>query len=1374
MMDFYPNRTIPCLSFLARWACLLAGLVGAYLSHAGPVLQTENRPVIISDLLFEHFRSRQGLPDDRIRAFHQDRQGYLWVGTMNGLARYDGYSFRKFYRQPGPNGLVGNWINAICEDSSGNLWFGTKEGLSFFDRQREQFTSFRQQPGKANSLVNNLITSLCFDRQGVLWIGTAGGLCAYDPARQTFRQYRQYPLNEYIARIIRSDGPYLWVATNAGPVRFDVRTQTGQHFPVEARPGPYGERFWSVIELNRQLYLGTGAEGLLRLRFDAKQNRYVGFESVNRFAGSTASLDRTEIYDICPTPAGGVWLGTNRGVAYIDRLGHPDARLQLVQHNPVVEQSLSHDRVYRLLLDRTQVLWCGTEMGLNKLDLGQMPFRYFTFANQQSKDQIRSITADRRGTIWLGTSKSGLYAYQPADRSSAYYRLGTDAGFQNYHRSVAIDSAQRLYVGTLNGVFRLDAARPSAVIDVLPGTTVFAMLTDSRGRVWIGTRQGLLRIGPDGSRTNVPIRAANAELVRAIFEDHRGGIWIGFENAGLFYLDPNTGQVTHLSATSAGQGLLGSTVYAIVEQPKGTIWVGTESGLNKLTLGPAHRNRGTSTPGPIMVAQYTEKDGLPDPSVNGILPDRQGHLWMSTLKGLVRFEPANASVRVYLPTLIFSHNCHYRFPDGRLVFGTADGFVLFDPARIPTDDSPPRVVIDNLKLFNREVSIGQTLNDDVLLPRTLSDLPTLQLNYRNNVFTVGFTALHFVNPARNRYGYRLVGFDRNWTLTDAGNRSATYTNLDPGTYRFEVRAANNVGHWVSAPTVLTVEMLPPPWKTWWAYTLYVLLLAGALYAVGRYLLLVARQRQQLLFEQREKEQMQKLNGLKLEFFTDISHEFRTPLTLITSPVEDLLTNPNLDRKTRATVQLIQRNCQKLLHLLDELMTFQKLEQGKLKLKPEELDLVAFAREVFDSFEPLTVKNGLDYRFTASTPSLRFTGDPDKLEKILNNLLNNAIKFTPSGGYVQLKLTVNPGLQQVVIEVEDSGKGITPDERQHLFERFFQSETNKYGVGVGLSLTKSLVELHGGQIGVESEPGRRTCFTITLPAPLAPLTTAAPPVVREVAPEPLTPALPTRPVLPLRDDRPVLLIADDHDDILDYLEGLFAHSYRIVRAANGVEALRAIGKGEPDLIISDVMMPEMDGITLCRTLKTDLNTCHIPLILLTARSAIAHQIEGIGTGADDYVPKPFHPELLRVRVQSLLESRQRLFEKFRAGGAVLPKDIARNPLDEAFLQKVMDIVTANLSNDEFSVEQLGEGVNMSRSNLFRKLKALTDQTPVEFIYYLRLKHAEQLLLERRLNISQIAFEVGFKSASAFSKAFRNQFGKAPSEYLSDKLAGQLSP
>ncbi|WP_338877352.1 two-component regulator propeller domain-containing protein (plasmid) [Spirosoma sp. SC4-14] len=1342
------------------------------------------------DVLFERFTSKSGLPDERIRAFYQDSKGFLWIGTMNGLSRYDGYSFRNYFRNQEKNSISGNWTYAICEDAGHSLWIGTKDGLSRFDPKTETFTNFRNNPADPTSLFCNQINTMLFDSQGKLWIGTPKGVTVFDPDSRSFRRLKQYPFNTPIGKMIRSAGDYIWIATAEGPVRYDVRNGKSTFHRLTVRPNPYGDRFWSLLEDNRHLYIGTGGDGLLRLTYNAERGTYEGFESLNQVTESGQSLHRTEIFDICKADATSFWLGTDRGIVRLEKPGTPAARLRFYKHNPINEKSISNDLVYKVFIDRTNVLWCGTEIGLNKLDLHLLPFHYYTFASQQASDQVRSILSADDVTIWLGTAQSGLYRYHLADGTTQRYRFRPEPSFLNYHRSLLMDADRNLWVGTLGGATRLAAGSYTRSETMLDGAAVFSIFQDSRKTLWVGTNNGLYKLGADGSKTHFPFGGRNpgeatSEFVRSLYEDHTGAIWVGFENRGLCRFDPKTGAFTPIGGSRANERLAGGTVYSILEMPRNVIWVGTESGLNKITLSDDATRRV-----PMRIKTYREVDGLPDQSVNGILADRQGFLWISTIKGLARFDSRREQFQVFLPMLNFTHSCLNQL-NGKLLFGASDGFVIFDPAEIRTDKRMPAVVLSDLKLFNKGVGIGQVVNGDTILRQSLATSPEIVLNYRNNGFTIGFTGLHFANPDENAYAYRMDGFDADWIPTDAQNRTATYTNLDPGTYRFEVKASNSSGRWNPHAASITVTILPPPWKTWWAITLYVLLFNALLFIFIRYLLIQSKQRQQIRFEQLEKEQLKNLNQLKLRFFTDVSHEFRTPLSLIVGPVEDLLASTDIRGVARQKIQFVQHNSQKLLQLIDELMTFQKLDQGMLKLKPERLELVTFTQDIFGNFESMAQKKGIRFQFSSGLSSVAAMVDSEKLEKVLNNLIVNALKFTPTGGAVTVQLTASsPGLvpdsdrEWIRLTVEDTGKGITPDEQQYLFERYFQSESIKGGTGVGLSLTKSLVELHGGTITVDSEPNVRTCFTVLLPID----TVAAPDTLPSVqaAPKPfvyeqivpnltLANELVTLPLPSLATgnvaSRPDLLIVDDNLDVLDYLELTFQNQYRIVKAENGRQALDRIREREPDVIISDIMMPEMDGIQLCRTLKTSLDTCHIPLILLTARSTVENQIEGIGTGADDYIPKPFHPELLRAKVENLIESRLRLLEKFRSNSVVIPKDITRNPLDEAFLQKVIDTIKANLSNEEFSVEELGDHVSMSRSNLFRKLKAITGQTPIEFIYYIRLKHAMELLLERKLNISEITYEVGFKNPSSFSKSFRKQFGKAPTEYLNDLLAAQ---
>jgi signal transduction histidine kinase/ligand-binding sensor domain-containing protein/DNA-binding response OmpR family regulator len=1371
-------------------------LIGLNPNKAQTDLSVQSGFNLAPTLIFERYTSQNGLPDDRIRALHQDEKGFLWIGTMNGLSRYDGYAFKNFYKKEKEQGLAGNWSHAIAEDKSQSLWVGTIDGLTHFDYNKQTFTQYKHKPNDLNSLPTNRISSLLFDNFGKLWIGTQKGLVSLDTKTNTFKSYAQASLNAPIGCLAPSHDDCIWVATNDGVVRLDTRTETAQLYPLSIKANAYGNRFWALLEKDKNLYIGTGNSGLVRLNYDIATQNYGRFDFLNTYQNSSETLNETEIFSICPAENGDFWLGTNRGLACIQQTS-AGQNLRFYHHNAANPHSLSNDHVYKVFIDQTHVLWCGTEVGLNKLDLNTTAFQYFAFANPSANDFVRSIAAPDAATVWLGTAQSGFYRYDARNGTTTRFKFSPRVF--NEHRALDVDKTTgHVWMGSLGGLQKT-AATGGATETLINDKAVFALHRDKAGNRWVGTNRGLFKIEGNAPPKLFIINGLSENVfVRSIHEDAAGRLWIGADTEGVGFVDTN-GKFTRLTPQNAG--LLGNTIYAIAEYPTNTVWIGSELGLNKVNIKTETDGKTTYT-----TQYFGQENGLPAQSVNSILTDNQGSLWLGTIKGLVRFNVEAGIFQYYLSQLSFNHSCAFRLNDHSFLFGANDGFVQFDPFAIATNAQVPKVALSNFRLFNQEVVIGATYNDDVILNQGISATKSLTINYLNNAFTIEFTALHFSDPQQNRYAYQLEGYDKTWILTNGDNRSATYTNLDAGNYTFKVKASNHTGQWNDTPIVLKVTILPPPWKTWWAIMGYFLLFNALLYIFVRYLLRESKQRQQILFEQKEKEQLRAVNDLKQQFFTDISHEFRTPLSLITGPVEELIGSSEVIGDARKKVKLIQRNSQKLLHLIDELMTFQKLEQGVLTINPVSMDIVAFMREVFNSFEPLALQKGIHFTFKSSEKKLDIAADADKLEKIFNNLILNAFRFTSKGGRIDINLLNTEG--SLKITIEDTGKGITVEEMPKLFTRFFQSKDNPTGgTGIGLSLAKSLVELHNGSIEVTSEPNVNTCFTVFLPiensliaenkaientenwaserienventqdTPEKPIYTegSLPSIETVNAPTLLSKIADTPPTETdwhnRKTDLPNLLIVEDNLEMQDFLLSLFQDNYRVHRANNGREALAFIKKIEPDAVISDVMMPEMDGITLCKRLKTDINTSHIPLILLTAKTTVENTIEGLGMGADDYIPKPFHPDLLRLRVKKLIETRRILIEKYNTGQKIIPKDVTRNPLDEAFLQKTLDAINAHLNDEEFSVEELSKCVNMSRSNLFRKLKALTGQTPIEFIYHIRLKHAAGLVLERKLSVSEIAYQVGFQTPSAFSKSFKKQFGKTPTEYLTAYLQG----
>jgi signal transduction histidine kinase/ligand-binding sensor domain-containing protein/AraC-like DNA-binding protein/ActR/RegA family two-component response regulator len=1327
------------------------------------------------NLLFKGFTTKDGLPEDRVRTLFQDSKGYLWIGTMNGLSRYDGYVFKNYYPARDQSGIAGNWVYTFAEDRKGNIWMGTREGLSKFDGVKEIFTNFKVTNNRSSSLISNLINTLHFDEHGSLWIGTAKGLSIYDEGKKQFTHKKSYPFDGNVSRIIAAANGHLWIATKYGICLYDISTGRYQLFKLNLFANPYGDRLWTMMEYKKDLYIATAAQGLLKLEFDSSQNTYTRFIPVN-FNGGSENLSDTQVFDICVSGTDDFWLATEKGLYKVGNMADAEQRTAIVyRHNPLVSRSLFNNIIYKVIIDRTNVLWCGTESGLNKLDLHLLPFQYFSFTDRKYKDQVRGISFVKPGQVWLGTSNSGLYSYNISNKSSAKIIYKAGSSF-NFNRSLQAGNDGRILSGSLGGLTMFPSGDPSKQQIYLKNRAVFDVLKDRKGNTWLGTNKGMVKINRYGKETNLETIESLPGLVkngfiRELFEDHNGWIWIGFENSGLGVLHPETYQFIWLSRQNSGAKIFGNTIVSIAEAPIGTIWAGSESALNRIVTGSSN-NKQT-----FKIKSYAEESGLNDKTVNGIIPDDKGTLWISTMKGLQRFYIKSETFVNYLSDISFSPGSYDNFGFHHLVFGTNDGFLYFDPAAVGIDDHAPKIVINDFKLFSQSVKPAEVYHGDTVLKDPVTSAKEIELNYLNNVFTLSFSAIHFTNPEKTKYAYRMDGFDKNWRYTDAGNRNATYTNLNAGTYTFYVKAANSAGKWSDEEAKIQIKILPPPWKTWWAIVLYVLLFNILLFIIIRYFLEQSRQKQLLKYEKLEKAQLGKLNEMKLQFFTDVSHEFRTPLSLIIGPVEELMQIPELPSSYKSKVNLVYRNCRKLLYLVEELMTFQKMEQGMLKLKPLTLEVNTFCEEIFKNFETFAQKKNIDFTFEKSGNELLVNADPAKLEMVLNNLIFNAFKFTPDGGKIAVKVD-DAKTTFAGVTVTDNGKGMSPEELNHVFERYF-SESGSKGTGVGLSLTKSLVEMHHGFIDVTSEPAISTSFSFYLPLIVSDhqLKVSETQSYQLNAAEDIATLSESFYIQnhPVALDEPatgtekrMVLLVDDNPEILEYLVMIFRDDYVLKTAGNGEEALLIIAENTPDLVISDVVMPIMDGVALCHNIKSDIHTSHIPLILLSAKGAVENQIAGLETGADDYIPKPFHPGLLKTKAFQLMEARQRMMDKIKTEGYIVPKDIAKNPLDEAFLAKIMKGIEDNIANEDFSVEDLGALVFMSRSHLFRKLKSLTGQTPIEMIYKTRMKHAMKLLMERKHNISEISYLVGFKNHSSFTSSFKKQFGKSPTDFLADVI------
>lgn len=1318
---------------------------------------------IVQDLQFSRYTSKDGLPDNRIRSVFQDSRGFLWVGTMNGVSRYDGYTFKKYYSTNHPNSISGNWAFAICEDADKNIWIGTLNGLNVFNTRTEQFSSYVNIQGNKESLFSNKITALQFDSKGILWIGTQKGLTSLDPATGRFKVYDQFPLRTHISKIIRSQDDYIWIATTEGMVRYHTTDHTFRLYPIKVKPDPYGSYFWSILENERDLYITTASSGLLMLRFNTIIGDYELSSMINE---QNPELEHTEVFDICKSTTGDLWLATDRGLA---SLGRSNNNIRFYRNNPFNNQSLSNNTAYTVFIDRTDNLWCGTELGLNKLNLHVLPFHFYTFKDPAAVDQVRSVFTVDGLNIWVGTAKNACYKYNIADNSTATFLLPPAGSPYNAHRSLFIDKNKVVWLGTLGGAVKLNPSNPSSSQRAVEGLAVFAFLKDSRNNLWIGTNAGLLQIKQDGTNTwykhdpNDPGSLSSA-FVRSLYEDHKGNIWVGFETSGLSYLDPSTGRFTRIKE------VLGNIIYTITEQPRDVLWVGSELGLNKVMTGNLQQ---------VTVKNYLEQDGLPDKSVNGILPDKGNFLWISTIKGLLRFDIAKEQFRHYLPTVTFSYSSAYKYNDHTFLFGTSDGFLVFDPAQVSSNTASPEVMISGLKLFNREVGINQVFNGDIILKESITQTKKIALGYRNNVFTIGFTGLHFSNPENNAYAYRMEGFDKEWIYTNAADRSVTYTNLDPGTYTFAVKAANSSGTWNETPVTLEIVVYPPPWKTWWAITLYILLAGTAVVLLIRHFSKQSRQRHAFETERLLRLKDEELHKEQLNFFTNIAHELQTPLTLINGSVERILyRNEHVEQQDHKNrfLSIIHQQSSRLTYLVNQLLDFRKAEAGYLQVDYRELNVSTLLTVIARLFEP--VREQKELLFSADIkPGITILTDKDKLEKIIFNLLSNAFRHTESGH--EIIISLHQENEWLEIEVGNSGCKLSKEQLQQVFDEFYAGNENspdKYSHGIGLAFTQQLVRLLKGNIQVFLE-GDWITFLVKLP--IVPVEADARPV--NAAPSYLLRSITAggepsaelsakennkRAILEDLDteDKRSILVVDDEPSMRFLLRDIFSEQYIVYEAENGREALELMQNTLPDLIISDIMMPEIGGLELCNKVKNTPATSHIPFVLLSAKGNLEQKTEGYDAGADAYIPKPFDTTHLQVRVRKLLEYRARMMNLFRKSD--ITAGIAEEELEDAdrkFLSDIVRHVEENMEDTELDSAFLENKMMISKTQLYRKLKALSNMTPSEFIRHVRLQRAAHFLQSTQLTVAEVFYKTGFNNRSYFFREFKKRYNCSPKEY-----------
>jgi signal transduction histidine kinase/ligand-binding sensor domain-containing protein/DNA-binding response OmpR family regulator len=1358
------------------------------------LLDPEYSRAFNSNLKFVKYSTGMGLSSDNQRCIVQDNQGFIWIGTGEGLNRFDGRSFKIYRSNPKSNtSLKSNIITCLFCDSNGQLWVGTYGGgLSLYNKEKDNFLTYTSDPNNPKALLSGEINAIAEDKYKKLWIGTNLGLYQYDQKIDGFIRYTMSPdqkpnsrtIAHYSINYMKQDDDILWITYASGVLTaFNTTEMSFKHYKLFDVASHQTADFSvnSLVIDENLIWISTWTKGIWI--FDKITGKAHPYEKESSQYINFFFKDKNNRYWYNPEGGGLVLIDDNNRIEF--------------KFNDYDPYSISSNSLSSIYQDRQNNIWITSKQGDLNFAVLNNPF-YSWYRNPGSqqgltKNLINAVIEDSKKRIWIGYDNGGIDILDANGVKPKYFIKGDKStGLGPGPVMYIFESSDGIvWVGKyLDGLKKYDESTKSFISynhkdndsASISGNDVRYIDEDSKGNLWLAIHGGGLdKFSPKSSKfvhyrndVNNPSTSILRDWTYTSLVDKNNNIWVGTV-AGISVVSDHTATVkNYVSNSEEGYNLSNNIAQAVYVDSKENIWVGTTDGLSRI-------DRKTDT-----IKKYFVKDGLPSNSITEILEDNHYNLWIGTGKGLSRFSLEKEKFQNFstLDGLITNNfTASFKSSTGEMYFAGKGGVNRFHPDSIKINYYKPPVYITDFRLFNKPVRIAEdTQTDEFSIPQQITFCKEIELAYHQNVFTIGFVALNYQNLEKNQHKYKLEGFQDDW-VSAGYQREVTYTNLSPGKYTFRVIASNNDGIWNTQGAYLNIIVHPPLWRSGWAYAFYSLVALLLLYGFRKLILHEAEIKNRLQVEELEIKKLQEMDTLKMHFFSNISHEFRTPLTLIVGPIDTLLKDIK-DESQIIHLNVIKRNANRLLRLINQLMDFRKIEEAKLEMNFDKSDLIHFIKDIFDSFNHEAKERRINYSFIQTCSFLEVWFDHDKLDKIIYNLLSNAFKFTPDGGSIGLSLIVDEasakysGVQAkrtIEIIVKDSGIGIPKESQQKIFDRFYQVKNylTTQGTGIGLSLTYELIRLHYGNIFLESEPNAGSKFTVILPLwteeselPSASLALriykeSEPKITKESAPEPITQTgYEEKNELNLPD----LLIIEDNPDMRLYITNEFKDIYKVTEAHNGTVGIEKAFEEIPDAIICDVMMPGIDGYEVCRKLKQDEKTSHIPILMLTAKSSEQHTIEGFESGADDYIAKPFSSTILKVRIKSLINSRELLRRKFIKDPFAAIKDFSPSKTDEALLKKAYAIVEKNLSNPDFEVSDFAYEIGMSRTQLYRKISAIAGQTVREFIRIIRLKKAAELLVTSEMNITEIADGVGFGSQSYFTTSFTEYFGINPSKYV----------
>lgn len=1329
------------------------------------------------NLKFKHIGVEDGLSNSTIECIFQDHRGFLWFGTRDGLNKYDGNQITVFKHDKSPNSLSDNFIRCIFEDKNHTLWIGTSDGLNKFNAEKNNFSIYRAKDLKSD----NTITSIQETDKGI-WVGTSSsGLNLLDKNSNTFSRYT-YRSNskdtrqDHVNDLCIDNTGDLWMATDAGINVLNIKTKvskaiTGlEKYTIRSiQKGPDGT-----------IWLATEESGMIR--FDPKTRGIKVYQHQETGSNSIGSdLVRAIVFD----QQNKMWIGgINGGLDYFDPVLEKFSHYQNEPGNPF---SLSQRTVSAIFNDKQGNIWIGTHRGGVDLYSPQAEkfklFRQQPNKNSLSYNDVRAFCEDRKGNILIGTDGGGLDVYNKT------------TGKFTHHRYSPFDA---------------NSIGADAVLDI----------TQTRnGTIYVGTWAGGLNLMNDkGSFNrythNASPTSISSDYVQKTFEDSENNIWIGTYYGGLNLFDPQTKQFKRIREGKSGTKLIGNNIVSINEDSYKNLWIGTDDGgLNcynlktqlfshyfiakakqpdlrvifvdskdNLWIGQTGLYRFDRTKNKFYV--YTTKAGLGSEFIKGITEDATGNFWISTSKGLTSFNPLNKSFKQYntgdgLQSSEFEANAYMKARNGEMFFGGINGFNSFFPNEIKSNKSAPPVYITEFQIFNQKISPNM---EGSVLEKDISYTKEIELDYDQATISFRFAGLNYVSNENNNYAYKLDGEDADWI--NVGNvKQAFYTNLDPGTYTFRVRASNNDHVWNNEGTAVKVIISSPFWATWW-FRIGAIALAGYL----AYLVLSFKRR--LEIRKIEEDKREEIHQTQLQFFTNISHEFRTPLSLILGPIERLL-KEDTQESFQSYYNTIHRNANRLLRLINELMDFRKTASGAIKLNVINGNLNLFMNEVAEEFSEMAADKDIHFTVEKENIPAEVWFDRQVIEKIILNLVNNSLKYTKAGGTLKLQvlssldtfkpefantLSIRSDYQAnnyIYFRVIDSGIGISKESIVHLFERYYRITETHLGSGVGLAFVKSLTLLHKGLIEVSSERNQGTEIIIGIPAnkndynldeQFSQNVEAGGTRLESISYNSESEIRQSEVDSADEKSEVSILIVDDNDELRTFLKETLSPYYEIIEANDGNSGLDKAKKDLPDLIISDVMMPGMNGTEFCRIIKDDIETSHIPFLMLTAKSSIEAEIEGATSGADLYFTKPLNIDLLKITIKNIVEQRRKLKEHYLKTKETAPADLTYSDKDKVFMTKLLSIIEEQMVNPEMDIDYLCKEVGMSRTKLYNKIKSITGQSIGEFVRSARLRKATEIMKSEDVLLTEVMYRIGIQTQSYFTKAFKKEFGVTPTGYL----------